>query len=719
MTFNVNKLRIYVYGAWHERFRSFFFCAFLRNVTKNVDQFEQKCGFDSITFVLTYKVKTKSTLLIKMKYFVCFIWFIIPLCRSNNLVCQLFDQHLQSLKLYCENSRRMMSENCSSDFNVIEPSQVTQLTIGGCDYKNAIDTINDLKHVHLLDLSYSGYQHLDWLDLRLEQLKSFNASHNDIETIPWHLLKKSNELVDLDLSYNKLTTINSPILFYGTHKLKTFHLSHNAIEAIEPDVIDILSHLEYLDLRFNRFRRIPILMDNHNIKSIHLDGNPFDSYFNCFQVPKEQTVSLFFSWQHIITFNGSEYCEGRRFNIVRDDEHEGILLNPEGYLEIHCNIHSLKNVLNFIGGHNSFENIIDVMHFFYSTVETIDLSNNFIGNSLSANAFDRLIKLSRLSLSKTQLSNFDVSVVRKPKQLLDLDISHNQLLNIKNARLLDRYENLQMFNVAGNLIDNIPEIIRYLKSSIQQLNLSGNFVGSLNATTFSHLTQLTTLILRNTGLSILDGNPFHPLTALSTLDVSQNGLKDVDMSKLSSTLKQLKEFRAVSCQIINTSEMFQHFGPSIEILDLSGNFIGILNANAFVKLHNLAHLNLSHTYLQRFDFTALQNQMNLHTLDLSYNKLREVSLGPLLKYHCLRNLHLEGNDLMKIDTIVSNCAPYLSIGIEKNRFSCRYLKFLKHYFNDLEYIGNPLDQKHGHDCQSSMQAINDFLTAVYDTIKFW
>lgn len=653
-----------------------------------------------------------------MKYFVCFIWFIVPLCGAKNKVCQLFDRNLKSLELYCENSRGVMSENCANESDVIDAMQMTQLTMEGCDQNYVIDTINKQKHVHLFDLSYSGYQHLEWLDLRLERLTSFNASHNEIEASPWHLLKKSNELIDLDLSYNKLTIIDSPAVFYGTHKLKKFHLSHNLIEAIEADVIDILSHLEYLDLRFNRFRQIPTLIDNHNIKTIHLEENPFDAYFNCLQVPKEQTTSLFFSWQHIITFNGSEYCEERRFQIVRDDEHEGILLKSTGYTEIHWNIHSLKNLLYFVGGRNTFDNIIDVTRFLYSTVETVDLSNNFIG-SLSANAFDRHIKLNRLSLSKTQLSDFDFSVVRKPRQLLDLDISHNQLEHIKNAQLLGRFENLQIFNVAENRVDNIPEIIQYLQSSIQQLNLSGNFVGALNASTFSHLPQLKTLALRNSDLSILDGNPFDPLSALSILDISQNGLKNVNMSSLSSTLSGLKEFYAVNCQITHASDIFRQFGTSIEIVDLSGNLIGILSADAFVELRNLAFLNLSDTNLFRFDFATLQNQMNLHTLDLSYNKLREVSLGPLLKYHCVRNLHLEGNDLMKIDTIVSNCAPYFSIGIHRNRFSCRYLKYLKHYFNDLKYIGNPLDQKHGKDCQSSMQAINDFLTAVFDTVKFW
>lgn len=657
-----------------------------------------------------------------MKHFFAFVLFIIPLCGANDIVCELFDDNVQSFERYCENVKRLVPNNCSTQFRVIVPtrieqfSQVIQLRIEGCDQQDVTDAIENFKSVRDLDISYSNYENLDLLSSALQRLNRFNASHNKISIIHPNLLKNAHELVELDLSHNELSTIYSNDTFTGAYALKKIHLSHNALDSIDFGVFATLNHLEYLDLSSNQFRSIPMLPNYHNLKSIHLENNPFDPNFNCHRIPRVRAISMHFSWQMFITFGG---CEDRKFRVVHDEKHEGIVLRSNGQPdEIHCNVHSFKNLIHFISGHNAFENVVDITEYFYSTIETVNLSGNFIGK-LNSTTFERFIKLNRLSLNGTGLKDFDLEILKNSQHLLELDISQNNLNHLGSVQLLNDFGRLENLNAAGNQLNNAPEVIQHLGSKIEHLSLAGSFVGKLNSTSFKRLMELKTLNLSKTGLSFPDENPFEPLQSLSTLDISYNNLSNVNFATFSSTIEKLREFYVSNCQIKDVSKVTKEIGPFTEKLDLSGNDIGTMHTKSFGTLSNLIHLNLSSANMRSFDFKLVQNQMNLYTLDLSYNKLQEIDLKPLLMYNCLKRLHLEGNDLTQIVNIEPNCSPFISIGITKNRFSCPYLKYLKHNFRDLRYIGDPLDQKHGHDCRSSARAISDFLVAVYDKVKFW
>lgn len=460
-----------------------------------------------------------------MKYFVVVVLVIVSysLCAGKNLPCQLFDENLKMLEKYCENYHGFVPENCSSAFDFIESSHVTQLKMQGCDAETIRDTVINFRNVHIFDIS---------------------SSHS------------------------------SPIV-----------------------------------------------------------------------------------------------------------------------------------------------NATDVVQFLGYSIWDINLSGNFVGK-LDAKAFEILFdNLGRLSLSNTMLASFDFGIIKNPQNLWTLDISHNNLKHISNISLLVCFTNLRELNVAENQLPNAKQIIQHLSSPIETLDLSGNTVGTLNIFTFQRLNTLKKLCLASTNLMISSRNPFASLHSLNFLDISHNNLMNVDFTGLSMTLNKLEHFNAANCQIRNASQVIQHLGRSIQMLNLSGNFVGTLNDRSFEECPNLKYVILKNAQISQIDSATLQYQTNLRVLDVSHNKLDKLDFKFVSRN--LEQINLNGNDLTTLDNFDRAHFKWLtSLKVEWNRFPCPYLHQLFKNNKDLLF-GEHWHQKPDRDCRKTTERIGGFLNGVYDKLKFW
>lgn len=651
---------------------------------------------------------------VTMKYSLICLLFIVPCCFADNFVCQLYDSDEKSLEKFCGLFQGILPLNCSKNHS-IDASEVQKLGFNGCDNDIILSTIKTYPNIRVLDISYSQYHSLDWLDVKIEHLAIFNASHNQLANIS-KLLQNVSSLTEIDLSYNKLETIDRNT-FGGLNNLKAIYLSHNQLEHIDADGFADSPNLEIIDLSNNNFLNIPEFLHNNKLKIIHLEENTIKN-FTCQRIQWSNEVSLFLTWSYVERFDGNEHCKGREMSVIWDGDNEGIIRTSNDTYELHCNDHSFRNVRYFRAGHGAFYNIVEVVTSFDQHLVHLDLSENFIGK-WDMTVLKRFNNLNKLSLSSTKLADFDVSMIENARELKSLDLSNNNLSQIKNVGTLRNFFQLKELNIAGNQLQNTLELKHFLNPAIEILDLSDNNVRPLYDGTFERFMQLKTLHLRNTNLEMSTGNPFEKLVSLRALDISCNNLTGIDFKRFSTTLIKLQSFSAASCQIQNVINVIQYFGVSLQRLNLSGNSIDRIDRHTFDTLINLTHLNLSHSNLPIFSLDLLRNQTWLNTLDLSHNKLQSINLAALPNFKHLRRLYLECNDLTKLDNFVSSSSPNVSIGIAENQFSCIYLKHLKHYSSNLKYIDDPLNQKHGEDCRSSAQAIGDFLDAVYDKVKFW
>lgn len=632
-----------------------------------------------------------------MKIFVILVLLIGALCEAVDLWCQIFDKNTKSLQRYCRDFNGTVPDDCSEQILPIEPSEVNHFRIGGCDQHLVSSEIKTFDNIQVLDVSRAGFDSLNWLDLRLQNLKVFNASHNVLTKIPSWFFKNARKITEVDLSYNQLTNINVDAFQLAKHLTK-IHLSNNQLHSSDHVAFGLAKNLEYVDLRQNRFWEVPVLKENRQLKEIHLELNPIRN-FSCSYMQWMDHVSIFVSWKSVQTFSGDRGCSERFLHIVHNQT-EGVFITSNGTYELHCHNQSFELLGNFTAGPNAFENVAAILPCLGPSIETINLANNLM-TTLDSTAFKPFFNLTRLSLRNTNLSEFNFNAFVYQIEVNELDISQNNLKSLNNIALLDSrpWDKLRELNVSGNQLTDARDLIKHLKSIVKRLDLSGNYVGSLNSTSLEWLTALETLRLSNTSLSIADGrNPFERLYRLSAIDISHNNLENINIKSFATTLRVLSELHATNCQFKNASEVIKHLGPLTKLLDLSHNFVGKLNSQTFELFPYLKHLNLSSANISNISNDSLQYQSNLQTLDLSNNNLSEIDLGMVTNK--LEFLDLARNNLTVIHNFTKSEFPRLnSIAISNNQLSCEILlHHVKHDWAGFQFVDDPYEQKHGENC---------------------
>ncbi|XP_055301686.1 uncharacterized protein LOC129568141 [Sitodiplosis mosellana] len=648
----------------------------------------------------------------------CFV-FLIFICVSkafDNWFCFVKTDNKNLKKFYCKQTFESDNDsNCfdlrfSRIFNVpFTDFGVTHLKIEQCEVKKVLVSVKSYKQLSSLDISYSGYKSLDSFDLQHQNLEILNCTHNHLNQIPMRIFSKTPEITTIDFSYNHLEKIESSS-FEAAKKLKSIYLSHNVIRIIEEVAFSNLSNLHYVDLDSNFIKRIEsVFVNNQHLQTLRIKNNSFKS------VPIIDSInvsSLHLSWDYFQFFDMKNLS--RNVQVIFGDRKEGFFRTSTGIVEMHCNNGSLVNLLHFYVGSSTVENLYDLLLCLGSKLLTLDLSGAII-KQIDGNALRRFKNLEALFLSDAHLTDFDVNVIEFHTKLSWLDLSKNHLKTMKNVHILQNFTKLEIFDVLGNQLDNIPEILRYLKPSIDSIDLSENFVGPLNATTFAKFSALEGLFLKNTSLSFGHFNPFSSLDELIKLDLSGNHLENVNFTVLAETLSHISHFYAADCHIQNVSHLIQLFGSSLATLDLSKNIIGNASASLFNKLH-LTQLNLAHSHLSHL--SIVEGQTKLLNLNVSFNNLEKVNFSLLPK--TMEKIYLEGNDLSEIDGLASKTRfPRInSLAMSLNLFSCEYLATfvpnLTREWTNLELIGDPWKQKHGEDCHLIVQSSTE--STVTDTV---
>lgn len=646
-----------------------------------------------------------------------FVLIIIALAVCNvaasDLWCQIVDKSRKSLEQYCHNYNAALPERCTEQIGEIDTAdEVLHLKIGGCDQSVVAQAIKTYNSVRTLDISHSAYTSMDWLDLRLPNLEQFNASNNEIVSIPAWFFKNARRIETVDLSHNKLANIDREA-FESAKRLAKIHLAFNRLHGDEHESFGVAHRLQYIDLRGNRYWDVPILSENKHLTEIHVEENPIKN-FTCRYMDAMNAnggddgsgdnsgrVSIYLSWKSITSFAGDQHCAGRKMQIIRNSSVQGVVHTANGAHELHCGgQHTFEMLKNFTAGKDSFKNVIDILPCLGATLETIILIDLTPVQKLNDTSLQPFTNLKRIVLRNVNLTEFDFNWFRHQTDIDELDISQNNLTKLANFTMLSSWpwEKLRELNVAENRLQDASQIIKYLMKNLRKLNLSGNpNFGQLNESTLELLTALETINLASTNLSIANGtNPFDRLYRLSAIDISNNpNLECINVNVFASTFRVLSEFRAANCRFQIDVE---NFGPLMKTLDLSGNQIGKLHNQSFELFPYLKYLNLSNTNLTTLDPKMFWNLNKLVVLDVSWNHLKNIDLELLSKR--LESLNMHRNNLTKIDHLTRTHLPRLnSVRISQNQFECDYIvQQMKTNWKELPFTDDPYDQQHGENC---------------------
>nr|CAD7423248.1 unnamed protein product [Timema monikensis] len=510
--------------------------------------------------------------------------------------------------------------------NIIAPSTFTGLEqslqtlyLG----QNRLAIINNqpfvLPQLKVLDFSRNQLREISRVAFtQLSSLRYLNLSHNQqLGGFHSSLLHSLPQLTILDLSFTGLKLLTSEVLT-KSHNLEKVFFEGNMIQEVPEATFNNLPNLTIIDLSNNNILNIRpgAFSGLTKIKQVFLNGNRLSAFKGeFFRFPR-----------------GSNNNAGTTLEELDISHNELSYLFPSSF-RVHPRLRRLlvsDNNFSFFPAE-----LISTMHF----LEHLDLGRNLI-KSVEDLDFARLPSLRCLLLSHNQIESLSESAFHNSTQLQVLDFSDNKLERL-GERTFEGLARIEMLDLSNNLLSELPDSIfeRSRLQMLENINLSSN--------------KFEIAPLRS-----LQRQYFF----LSFVDLSRNNLKDIPPEdSIMVNIKRLDlSFNPLSKEAVNNV-----LAEPKTVRELNLASTGITSVTQ-LETPFLRHLNLSHNEITQLPDKIFERPTLLEVLDVSYNKLSDMSESMSSIWPRLKNLQyidISGN---AISAIVSGDFD----GLE----SLRYLK---------------------------------------------
>jgi len=342
-------------------------------------------------------------------------------------------------------------------------------------------------------------------------------------------------------------------------------------------------------------------------------------------------------------------------------------------------------------------------------------------------------QLRELVLSRGYLHSFDG--LAAPETLQSVVASHNELVSLPDAAFV-RLASLTVLDLSHNRLEVIHRyafigLVRLRRLDLSANHLSGAFEG---LRWVCELRRLETLSLSHNGIHVLDESTFacsrHPppplprrwsklklgdstssnasSSHLLVLDLSFNRIRHIHSGAFVGLGRRVDEIRLNDNALLGLPVRVLQMTPDVQVWDLSGNEVEVLETGSFADNHWLRELRLSRLRrLRLVDDHAFINLTSLRRLELSHNgNLRYISRSAFCDDPALTNLVLTDNRLYTLEVEVVDSLPALtelSLGGNPLNCDCTLRSLLRHIQNnsnlntDLERLDPCSPQPHSPD----------------------
>lgn len=372
--------------------------------------------------------------------------------------------------------------------------------------------------VEILDISHNELTVLDARSLQhLTQLKRLKAAHNKLSAIPNlgshpHLtdlnlahnaipeltsdLKKLPQLRNLDLSFNKITSIPAGV-FTNSSNLQRLFLSSNKISSIKNGSLENLTSLQTLQLNRNRLSTIPknLFLNLKSLKQLELEKNRIRSIEG-------------------LSFKGLEALESLslRKNLISH-------LSDGAFYYL-----SKIQTLNL--DYNNITAVTNGWLYGMSSLRSLNLTHNAI-TEVDMGGWEYCKKLTHLELTYNNLQAITKSTFAKAESLRFLYLGHNLVSHIEEEafKQLNQLKELHLDHNALSWTMEDTNGPFFGLSSLIHLTLSDNFIKSLTSRAFAGLGRLQSLDLSRNPITTISKGTFAPLRRrLTTLLLDSSSL---------------------------------------------------------------------------------------------------------------------------------------------------------------------------------------------------
>ena len=426
----------------------------------------------------------------------------------------------------------------------------------------------------------------------------------------------NKELTSVDCSYGNFTAI--PDIPETTVHVK---LDHNSLASIPTRAFSKLSTLQSLILNNNRISDIePFAFEGLvNLTKLELSENKIQTLgHKCFaNIPRLQHLNLKSNWLNYST-NDAFYGTSELISVnLNGNQFDSVpILGYQPRLE---KLVLASNLIKNATFPLSYLNCSESLY--------INLANNRRMTHLDNDTFRSLagvsitgITLAGNNINTVMPGTFEVFQSVKALSLRNNPLSITSLKNVADGLRKKKLSRIDLSGVFGSDDEFQIGMSLFSFSTIQELLLDRNSISLLPNNTLKDFRNVWFLSLLNNELSELGEESLKGLFNLLQIDLRHNGFIS-----------------------------FPKYLPNyLEIINLQGNKIKLIDTNDTIHLFKLKRLFLRHNQVERIKLGAFKGLANLELLDLAQN---EIAIFPGDIFKPLRNLtylDLSNNNLRKI-----------------------------------------------------------------------
>ncbi|XP_051005721.1 transforming growth factor beta activator LRRC33 [Acomys russatus] len=473
----------------------------------------------------------------------------------------------------------------------------------------------------------------------LRGLRTLDLSGNSLtEDVAALFLHNLSSLEAVSLARNTLMRLDDSV-FEGLEHLRELDLERNYIFEIEGGAFDGLTELRRLNLAYNN---LPCIVDFSltRLQFLNVSNNILEWFLAASQEVAFELETLDLSHNQLLFFPLLPQCSKLHTLLLRDN-------NMGFYRELYNTSSPQEMVAQFllVGGNVTNITTVNLWEEFASSnlsaLRFLDMSQNQFRH-LPDGFLTKTPSLSHLNLNQNCLKTLHIREHEPPGALTELDLSHNQLAELRLAPgLTGSLKNLRVFNLSSNQLLGVPVGLFDNASNITTIDMSHNQIslcprrtvpldraGPSSCVDFRNMASLRSLSLDGCGLKALRDYPFQG-TPITHLDLSSNwGILNGSISSLWAV------------------------APTLQVLSLRNVGLGSGAAEMdFSGFTSLRELDLSGNSLT--SFPRFKGSLALQTLDLRRNSLT-----------ALPQKAVSEQPLRGVQTIYLSQNPYDCCGVE-------------------------------------------------------
>lgn len=316
-----------------------------------------------------------------------------------------------------------------------------------------------------------------------------------------------------------------------------------------------------------------------------------------------------------------------------------------------------------------------------------------------------------LLLRSNEIGHISATDLEGLNTLQSIDFTRNKLTKAGIKTGAFNLPSVKFLDLSANLFDSIPE---NLPPNLYTLNFLYNPITELKSGSFLNMSSIQYLNMLANQITTIDVHAFDGLKNIIEIDLSSNQLSDSSVNgKAFEKTIRLKSLKLNYNQLRNIPDT-KYFPLSLQSLQLYGNKINNIKAQAFHSMKNLNTLALAQGQLTTIEDDAFDGLGNLTNLDLSQgqilssitndtfsgltsltslsldiNKISIVEPGAFHQLKNIKEIGLTGNNLQTLDPGVldTRFIPHLStVYIYDNPWFCDCnLRWLREKMDNASY----------------------------------